>query len=258
MLKNNAKKVHLIYGIIVSVLVVALGIALVLSCIDIYKADPTGDPYSPATISAHFHDIAILVYATVAVIAGGILLGLFLPVKEERPRPVRDQRALMKKAAAKVGNPSGDNQALINKEIFFRKVIVAGCVGFFIGLMVYPAIHVFRYHDFSAPNPTTEVIKSTLIIFAPAFMGFAVCHIGAGLVSKSYGRQMNIYKEMYKNNGQKVAAEQKHASKLPVSIVRYAIFVVAVAFIVVGICNGTAADVLAKAAAICTECIGLG
>ncbi len=256
MLKNNAKKIHLIYGILVSVLVVLLGIALVLSCLDIYQADPTGDPYSPATISAHFHDIAILVYATLAAILGGILIGLFFPIKDERPKPIRDQLALMKKAGSKAETPTGTEQALISRENKLRKLIVIGCVVIFVALMVYPAIHVFLFHDYTA-NPTTEVMKTSLIIFAPAVLGFAVCHIGAGLISKSYRRQTAIYKKVPKRN-EIVADECKVRWKTSTLILRCAILAAAVALIVMGIFNKTAADVLAKAAAICTECIGLG
>lgn len=256
MLKNNAKKIHLIYGILVSVLVVLLGVALVLSCLDIYRADPTGDPYSPATISSHFHDIAILVYATLAAILGGILIGLFLPIKAERPKPIRDQLTLMKKASAKAETPTGTELALISRECKLRKLIIFSCVLIFAALMLYPAIHVFLFHDYTA-NPTAAVMKTSLIIFAPAVLGFAVCHIGAGLVSKSYQRQTEIYKKLPKRN-KIVTEDRKILSRKTTIIIRCAILAAAVALIVMGIFNKTAADVLAKAAAICTECIGLG
>ena len=44
----------------------------------------------------------------------------------------------------------------------------------------------------------------------------------------------------------------------PVTIVRLAILVIAIAFIIIGIVNGSARDVLFKAVTICTECVGLG
>ena len=37
-----------------------------------------------------------------------------------------------------------------------------------------------------------------------------------------------------------------------------ALFLLAAVLIVLGVCNGGAADVLAKAVRICSECIGLG
>jgi len=48
------------------------------------------------------------------------------------------------------------------------------------------------------------------------------------------------------------------AKSLTVMCSRIAVGAIAVAFIIIGITNGGAADVLAKAIAICTECIGLG
>lgn len=257
MLTPNNKKAHLLYGCAVSVIVVVLGIVLILSALDIYQADPTGAPYSPATISAHFHNISILVYCALVLIAGGVLLDVFAPVKAERPKPIRDQRAIMRKAAAKSGMPSVEEQKRIDKERLIRTCITAGCVGLFTGLMVYPLIYVIFFHDYAAANPNAEVIKSTLIVFIPAIVGFALWHVGAILVSKSYQRQTDLYKSI-KNTEQKPDIVEKTASKVPVCILRCSILAIAVIFIVMGILNGSAYDVLTKAVAICTECIGLG
>ena len=49
------------------------------------------------------------------------------------------------------------------------------------------------------------------------------------------------------------AAEPKHTG-----VIRAAVVVAAAAFILAGILNGSARDVLVKAVHICTECIGLG
>lgn len=55
---------------------------------------------------------------------------------------------------------------------------------------------------------------------------------------------------------QKRAVRQTAAPK--VKYVRAAVIVLAVAMIIAGILNGGLEDVLAKGAAICTECVGLG
>jgi len=46
--------------------------------------------------------------------------------------------------------------------------------------------------------------------------------------------------------------------KITLWVVRGAVFAVAVAFIIAGIFNGGANDVLVKAINICSECIGIG
>ncbi|MBE6924309.1 MAG: thioredoxin [Ruminococcaceae bacterium] len=45
---------------------------------------------------------------------------------------------------------------------------------------------------------------------------------------------------------------------MPLNLIRFAGLALALVFIVVGIFNGSAEDVLTKAIKICTECIGLG
>ena len=257
MLKKKPVTIHLRYGIIVSLLVVALGVALVLSCLDIYQADPTGDPYYPDTIKAHFQDIAILVYATFIAVLGGILLNLFTKKQKIKPTPIRDQKTWMLKAAARAGVPSGQDLARIKKEERIRQLISVACLVLYVLLMIYPLIHILCYHDYNNPSPNGEIIESALILLAPTAFGFVLYHIGSVLISRSYQRQTDICKNI-KSNGQKPSADEKQVSEMPVRIVRCAIFIVAIAFIVLGITNGSANDVLKKAIAICTECIGLG
>ena len=256
MQKKNDKIIHLVYGIVVSCLVVALGAALIWSVIDIYQADPTGDPYSPATIGDHFDQIAILVYATLTAILGGILMNLFTKKQKEKVKPIRDNRALMLKAAAKAGNPTPAEQAAMNKAKRNRLLITVGCLIIFSGLMVYPAIHVLFRHDYHA-SPNGEVLRSAVIILGPMVLGFTVCHIGSLLVSKSYELQTGIYKQII-NDGRSFITIRRPPTKIAVNLIRSAILVAAIAMIIAGIFNGTARDVLTKAVAICTECIGLG
>ena len=254
---KTAKRIQFIYNCIVAVLIVALGAALIWSCIDIYRADPTGDPYSPATISAHFFKISPLVYATFLSIGGGILLHLFLPTQSSKPKAIRDHHALMKKAAAKAGTPTNTDKKLLIVQGILRLILtVVGC-SVMVGLMVYPAIYAIFFHDYHAPNPTTEVITTSLTIFIPAVVGLIVCFVCGIFVSKSYQRSTEIYKTI-KKDGTAAPVAEKSASKVPVIVIRSVIFTVAVAMIVLGIFNGTARDVLTKAVAICTECIGLG
>lgn len=261
---QTAKRIEFIYKCIVAVLIVALGIALIWSCIDIYRADPTGDPYSPATISAHFLVISPLVIVTLAAIARGILfhavlilLELVLPTQGSKKRSICDQHALMKKAAAKAGTPTGrEKKDLLTQRILRRVLTISACV-VMVRLMIFPAIYAIFFHDYHAPNPTTEVIKTSLIIFIPALLGLVGCYISGIFVSKSYLRSTEIYKSI-KKDGTVAPVAEKPVSKIPVIIIRSSILAVAVALIVLGIFNGSARDVLTKAVAICTECIGLG
>ena len=254
---NKYAKTHRIFSWVITALVIALGIALVLSVLDIYRNDPTGDPYSPETIGAHFRQIALLVYATVAAIVGGVLFNLLNPTAPEKPRALRDAKAIMEKTCTKVSFLNPAEMSMIKKEISRRERIIMNCMFAFALLLVYPVFYAFAVHNFHAPNPTTEVIKTTLIVFGPSVLGLVISHLGANKITKSYERQTEIYKQAIKD-GRKGTPESKADSNTKLTVLRCSIFAVALILIVLGIANGTAEDVLTKAAAICTECIGLG
>lgn len=48
------------------------------------------------------------------------------------------------------------------------------------------------------------------------------------------------------------------SSKITINVIRAVVLVVGVTFVVLGVLNGGANDVMIKAINICTECIGLG
>ena len=72
-------------------------------------------------------------------------------------------------------------------------------------------------------------------------------------------KETEVYKQILAF-GNKVSPPSTPDTSKPTVLktVRFAIFAVALAFIVIGIFNGSADDVLKKAIVICTECIGLG
>ena len=256
MLKQNAKKIHLIYGLVVSVLVITLGVALIASSLHIYRSDPTGDPYNPDSISAHFQNIAIVVYVTIGAIVGGALLNLVFPIEREKTRPIRDDWQLLKKAKLKAGLMTDSLHAQVRKERSLRKLLAVLFALCFIVLMVYPILYLSMWADFTVENATQDIMKASIIVLSPAVLGLGVLHLGAALIRKSIQRQTAIYKTAA--GGTAPATSPVKASNKAVIAIRCAVAVVAIVLIVAGAFNGSAKDVLAKAVKICTECIGLG
>ena len=78
-------------------------------------------------------------------------------------------------------------------------------------------------------------------------------------VEYSSRKSIEYIKQIIKENGrsEKIINDSKRKN-LAINITRVSIICIAVAFIVIGIINGGATDVLQKAIEICTECIGLG
>ena len=79
-------------------------------------------------------------------------------------------------------------------------------------------------------------------------------------IDRSYFRSLEIIKkerEKY-GTGEGISDSEIRTAGHSVMIVRFALVLLSVTFIIVGILGGDTEDVLGKAIRICTECIGLG
>ena len=100
-----------------------------------------------------------------------------------------------------------------------------------------------------------EMVMGQLLLYTGpwAAAAFAVMIGASWACDRSMEREIAALKAVPKS-----APAQRSQRVFPMGIVRMVIFVVAAAFIVLGVMNGGLYDVLVKAINICTECIGLG
>ena len=72
-MSQKAKRiVHLCYGTVLTLLILASCVAFILLCIEIYKSGSR--PFSRESIAAAFDRIDVLVYTALGAVGGGILL----------------------------------------------------------------------------------------------------------------------------------------------------------------------------------------
>ena len=253
MTQDTIKKIHRWYGCIMAVIVAGLGLLFILSCLDIYSSGPR--PYSADAIALRFQRILIPVIIAFIGIAGGIVLNLLLPLDRKRRKATVHSSDIMLRLRNKADIPP------VRKEIRLRilyRVVTAIC---FSVLMIYPLIYFLTPEHFSITELNADIIRSVIVAFIPASVGLLLCWICRHLVNKSFERETSIYKKAI------ASGQIKHASSEPVrtasrvssvATVRVLLLLAGIIFVTVGIMNGGAADVLKKAIAICTECIGLG
>lgn len=256
--QDKVKKIHLIYGCIATVLIVVLGIALILSCLDIYHSGPR--PYNPEAIGIRFDRIAVLVYACIALILGGVILNLVLPLESKRPKAIRDNATLLNRLKMKAGTLSDTDAQAAKNEVTLRWILRLVTALIFAGLMVYPLIYFMDSSHFTLLTLNEDITKAVVISLTPAMVGLLLCFGCSLLEGKSIEREIRIYKNAIAASQNHSAAAAGNSVKKPnwQVIARCAVFGVAICLIVVGVLNGGAKDVLDKAVAICTECIGLG
>lgn len=254
MTQEKIKRIHRVYQWIPAVLLAVLGILLVCSCLDIYTSGPR--PYSAEAIALRFRRIVIPVIICLIGTGGGCILDLALPsdVKHMKgsSRPKETMLRLRRKADVEP----------LEKETRFRLFVGFLTGTIFVILMLYPLFYFMDASHFSVSELNSDVIKAILIALIPAVAGLFLCWGCQYLINASYRREADYYKKAIAD-GHLISApktEQK-AHKChckAIRNVRLIIILIAILLIILGVINGGAADVLKKAVAICTECIGLG
>ena len=100
MSQTTIKRIHLAYGIVLSLLVITLGILLIASCLDIYHSGPR--PFSVESVSEHFAGIALPFYLCLIWALGGFVLALALPIEKSRLKATASPQDTLRRLSAKL------------------------------------------------------------------------------------------------------------------------------------------------------------
>jgi hypothetical protein len=252
---------HSILKVILTGLVLLTGIVLIGVCLDIYFSSEH-DPYSPATIAQAFARISAVVWITVIGIAAGIAVDLLSPDEKKRPRAIVHEKIALEKLRNKINTLS---ETAESRTASFRRqrilLTAVPCV-ITVALMIYPCLYFSDAGHFSVTNLNADIVKAILIVMFPAILTLIVFFAAGVLIRRSLRNEIIFYKELLKEVPQKVTtAPQSNGTndkKWFLWSIRGGFLLLAILFITMGVCNGGVQDVLKKAIAICTECIGLG
>ena len=258
---KTIKRVHLIYGIVLSVLLVVTGVLLMIACISVYRM---GDrPFTTENISGAFGKIQIPVYITVGAAIAGLILWLVFPAENQKLKASPDAKAMLERMELRIDLDSCNPGMLtaIGFEKKLRRLLFWIVLGICVAIYVPALIYVLNFDHFGMEDYNGDVIKAVLWLLPSTCFsaGVGIAYVYA--VRGSITRETELVKTILANQGKPLPAPKKivppENTRLTLGI-RIGIAVVAVALIIAGIANGGMADVLAKAINICTECIGLG
>ena len=278
---EKVNKIHLIYGICMSILSVALATLCIILCLNIYNSGD--DPFTRYSIGKSFSYISALVYIYIAVIIGGVTLNVVAPREKKRLKGTVEDSEVLYKMSKHIDKLSIVAKDKIEKQrtIRFIMLVISGVLIF--GATVASLIHVPI--AFNAENKSTnnEVLLGWMLTLRYFIFPLAYLIFTTYICKRSVKREIQIIKDELKagkltpQNAEancelgtftkltceltesiKKASEPKKWHK-PLSLtIKCVIGCLAVVFIVVGIINGGAEDVVNKACQICRECIGMG
>ena len=266
-MSNETKgRIHLIYGILLSVLILTVGVCFALSCISIYQSGAS--PFTRESISTHFARIAIPTYICIAGVIGGAILSLVLPVEGGKVKSRRDPEDALHKLSARLDLTACDEAtaASIRMERRWRRRVTV-ILTVLAGVTLLPALMwCVNPAHFSIENLNTDIRTAALFILPCAAVSLGLLTGERLLRHASVARETATVKAALaavkggapaSKNGKSDKKNWTSDSRF-VWGVRGAILAVGIVFIVLGVRNGGMADVLGKAIRICTECIGLG
>lgn len=272
MAEKRARTVRLVYEIIFSLLSLVVAALFIYEVCDIYFGSGGGKPFTRELVYARLGDIAVPFWIWVAMIIVGLVLWEVFPPqgKKKYGQDVRySLYRLRKKLPVKAEGELHEAAAQVAKYERILKMIwaiaAAGCVIFAVCGLVY----MLDFSHFRGDEPTEDIKTAVIKICPYVICAFALC-IGA-VIYEGWGakRELPHIKKLVAlgkkddvslNRLQRAyyTAVAAVESDKYIWSVRGVLLVVGVLFVILGIFNDGAGDVLLKAVNICTECIGLG
>ena len=281
MTKDCYKKIHLIYSIILSALLVAVAIVSIVMCVDIYNS-PSESPFTRESIYEHFVSVSAIFYACIGFIIGGAILNIVAPIEPKKETGKVKDSLILHRLISKLSSATPEALAKIEKHHLLRLVFTAISFVLLIGATITSlAVTLTTMDPKGVIN--AEVIYGTLTVLRFFALPFVFLIFSVFYCKYTIKKDLEIVKKEFKiqKNSQDVSViDTKSATfttltsdlnnwssnvSKPSKLRRYltlgfacAILVMAVIFVFVGIGNDGDVDVYNKAVAICKECIGMG
>lgn len=282
MSKKTLNKVHLIYGIVLSVLLCVIAVMCVVLCYNIYKTGPS--PFTRQVVYENFKKISILVYFLIALTVGGVMLNVFLPQDKQKTKGRVKDTVVLYKLSKKLTGVDKETSDKIEKQRIIRFVMIIISFIVLFGATIGATVHSVSGFDSSSKDINEQMIKACLTILSYFSAPVLYLIVTVFLCKYSVKKELEIVKNHMKNQkiGDDVSETQnncmgtftKVTSELTEGVnsiaspkkwhkyisltVTCVLLAVSVVFIISGVFNGGAKDVLTKAINICTECIGMG
>ncbi len=262
MTRSARQRLHVWYGIFLAIFTVVIAVLFAAQAADIYFS---GAGYSRELVAERVSALAVPFWLWVAaIIAGGILTMVFPPEKSILQR-IPDERKTVQRLIGMAGTSSSEKyiaaEKAVKKESKIRTAVRIGCFVVCLVCAIVALAFVFNFPAY--PSDATDAVLMLVRSVLPcAAVAFLAC-LGASVFDTiSAKRILPQAKLLLADGGRAKAAPGCKETALDslrfLLVARIAVLLIAAAFIIWGILNGGADELLAKAVAICTECIGLG
>lgn len=245
-----------IYHILLTAALIAAAGCLIWGCLNIYYSGGQ-QIYTLEKISATFRTVALPVYLAAALAVGSLILELFLPAQKKK-KGGKNRDVILRNLQQRADLDKCGDKSLCRVILSLRRqrkalgiinlVLLAATSVVFFCYALNP--HNFHQSDFNGSMIRAAIVWASCLAIPFGFGIYAAYAANAGM-----DREIMLLKQVAL--GKKPTKSVKDNQKT-LLLFRVGIIAAAVVLIVVGAIGGGWVDVLTKAAAICTECVGLG
>ena len=263
MSQEKIKRIHAVYGWILSCLVVLTGVCFAVSCVTIYQSGET--PFSRESVAIHFQKIAIPVFLCLVGIVGGMVLSLLLPLSQKKEKAKADPKKNLSRVwdGFSLSSCDADIKSKIENKRRGRKALRIVIAVICVLCAALALIYVLNPVNYSLEELNHDILVAALVAFSASAIALLACYIATFVEKVSIVREIELVK--LAKGDRKKETKTRHKKEQPgfwkkhgILLIRLVVLAVGIAFVILGVFNGGAADVLGKAVRICTECIGLG
>lgn len=263
------KRIHVLYGIVLSAVTILAGICLMVACYRIYTTGIAAGvkPYSREIVEAAFAKIAVPVYSCLVLVIGGFILHLALPLEAKKQIPEKNEPMILRRLQSK--KAFAEDQAELQAEALRQQklrrlhqiisaALIVVCSIVFLTQACWPG-----YWPDPRVDAETKDVTDAMIAIMPLFAICVLIPLGYTLFTvyfcrHSIRKEIALYKQATAPAADPAPALPRRLSDNAMLAIRCGILVLSVALIAIGAATGGVDAIVAKAVAICTECIGLG
>ena len=263
MTQETKKRIHHIYGAVVSIVTVLAGICFIAACLNIYYSGVASDAaqiYTRQIVAESFGKIAVPVYLCLILVVGGWILDLALPVEKAKQAPEKNLPLILARLREKTDLEACD--PALRASIAVQQKNRAQLTFTAAALLAVGGVLFLVYACNSShwgSNSTPSMISAMYVLLGSLAIPFAFTILCAYACRKSTACEIELMRKAAAQTPKKAEnAPAKALSRFLVPGIQAGILVLGLILVIVGVCNQGTVDILNKAVAICTECVGLG
>lgn len=256
MTKEALIRIHRIYSIILSIVIVIAGLCLIAGCINIYNM---GDkPFTREVVAETFLGIAFPVFFCLGLIIVNFIFTLILPYNKEKTHIEKPYATLLQRLYSKKDLTACDEELykqILSLQKNRRCHIVIRTIVIILASIAF-LIYALNRNHYHLPDINGSMINAMWILIPCVVISFGYALFVAIHNQKSMEKEIALLKTA-------PAAETKDEENTSsfaknINYIRCVFLALGILCVVYGVFGNGTADVLTKAIGICTECIGLG